>query len=57
MLLEGKVDGVSPDEAVSRETLGRILALAQERPLVYLPSHDPEGADRLAKQSVVTTTP
>jgi N-acyl homoserine lactone hydrolase len=57
LLLEGKVDGVSPDEGVSRRTLAQIMALAAERPLVYLPSHDPEGADRLAKQSVIATSP
>jgi N-acyl homoserine lactone hydrolase len=56
LLLAGKVDGISPDEAVSQQTMSRILALAAERPLVYLPSHDSEGADRLAQQSVVTTT-
>lgn len=48
LLMENKVDGVSPDEGVSRETLGRIRELASERPLVYCPSHDPESADRLA---------
>jgi N-acyl homoserine lactone hydrolase len=53
LLLEGKVDGVSPDEAISRQTLSHILALAKERPLVYLPSHDPEGAERLVQQSVL----
>ena len=47
LLLAGKVDGVSPDEEVSRETMKKIVALAKERPLVYLPSHDPEGAERL----------
>ena len=48
LLLEGKVDGVSPDEEVSRATLGRIRDLARERPLVYLPSHDVESEARLA---------
>jgi N-acyl homoserine lactone hydrolase len=47
LLLQGKVDGVSPDEEVSRATLGRIRDLAQERPLVYLPSHDVESEARL----------
>ena len=57
LLIEGKVDGVSPDEGLSRQTLARIVAFAAERPLVYLPSHDPEGAARLAAQSVVTAAP
>ena len=56
LLLEGKVDGVCPDEAVSRQTYSRILALARERPLVYLPSHDPESVDRLVQRTVVPQT-
>jgi len=48
LLLEDKVDGVSPDENVSRQTLRRIRELAQERPLIYCPSHDPEAGSRLA---------
>jgi glyoxylase-like metal-dependent hydrolase (beta-lactamase superfamily II) len=47
LLLAGKVDGVSPNEAVARQTLGDIRALARQRPLVYLPSHDPESEARL----------
>jgi glyoxylase-like metal-dependent hydrolase (beta-lactamase superfamily II) len=53
LLLEGKVDGVSPDPAVTRRTNERIIALAQERPLVYLPSHDPDSVARLAAGSVL----
>ena len=47
LLLAGKVDGVSPDEQVSRKTLGDIRELARQRPLGYLPSHDPECESRL----------
>ena len=47
LLLQRKVDGVSPNMDVSRATIDRILKLAKERPLVYLPSHDPESAERL----------
>jgi len=53
LLLAGKVDGVSPSEAVSRETMGKIVTLAKERPLVYLPSHDAESEERLVKESVI----
>ena len=53
LLLEGKVDGVSPDEDVSRGTLRKIVALAKERPLVYLPSHDPESEERLVRGMVI----
>jgi hypothetical protein len=51
--MAGKVDGVSPNEAVSRGTLARIMRLAKERPLVYLPSHDPESEARLAANAVL----
>ena len=51
LLLEGKVDGVSPDMKIARRTLNQIMALAEERPLVYLPSHDPESLLRLQQQS------
>jgi len=53
LLVDGVVDGVSPDVDVARGTLDRIRALARERPLVYLPSHDPESASRLANRSTV----
>jgi glyoxylase-like metal-dependent hydrolase (beta-lactamase superfamily II) len=59
LLLAGKVDGVSPDPRVTLRTHERILGLARERPLVYLPSHDPDSAARLANQSAldVRSTP
>jgi glyoxylase-like metal-dependent hydrolase (beta-lactamase superfamily II) len=53
LLLAGKVDGVSPDPRVTLRTHARILALAHERPLVYLPSHDPQSESRLADRSVL----
>ncbi len=53
LLVEGKVDGVSPDVNVSRATMNRIVALAAQRPLVYLPSHDPDAAERLASQTAL----
>jgi len=49
LLRQGVVDGVSPDPDVARQTNHRILAFAREQPLVYLPSHDPQSADRLAR--------
>jgi N-acyl homoserine lactone hydrolase len=47
-LVEGLVDGVSPSEAVSLQTMQTIMRLAQERPTIYLPTHDPESGNRLA---------
>ena len=55
-VLGGKIsplDGVSPDENVTRETARKIMAFAKEQPLVYLPSHDPDGAERLRAKSVL----
>ena len=54
LLTQGVVDGVSPDVNVARRSNDRILALAREQPLVYLPSHDPESADRLARLATLT---
>ncbi len=48
LMLTGKVDGVSADENVASATLRAIGHLARERPVVYLPTHDPESAVRLA---------
>ena len=56
LLLDGVVDGVSPDPGVTRRTNQRILELARERPLVYLPSHDPDAAARLADRAVLDVT-
>ncbi len=47
LMLEGAVDGVSPDENVARETLARMRDLTAAEPTVYLPAHDPESAQRL----------
>ena len=48
-LLVGRVDGVSPNAALARDTMARLAALAAERPTVLLPTHDPDAADRLAR--------
>jgi N-acyl homoserine lactone hydrolase len=48
LMLSGRVDGVSADERVSIATLDAIRQLAQSRPTVYLPTHDPNSGARLA---------
>jgi glyoxylase-like metal-dependent hydrolase (beta-lactamase superfamily II) len=55
LLVEGKVDGVSPNEEVSRGTLGKIRELAKKRPMVYLPWHDAESEARLAAGSTLSS--
>jgi glyoxylase-like metal-dependent hydrolase (beta-lactamase superfamily II) len=43
-----RADAVGPDPKVHVETLERILAHCAQHPTVYLPSHDPDSAARLA---------
>jgi glyoxylase-like metal-dependent hydrolase (beta-lactamase superfamily II) len=43
-----RADAVSPDTKVHVETMKTILAHCAQHPTVYLPSHDPESAARLA---------
>ena len=52
LMLDQQVDGVSPDAQSARRTLQRIRQLAQQTPLVYLPSHDPASAKRLENKTV-----
>jgi N-acyl homoserine lactone hydrolase len=47
LMLDQQIDGVSLDAQSSRRTVQRIRQLAEQMPLVYLPSHDPEAAERL----------
>jgi N-acyl homoserine lactone hydrolase len=49
----GQVDGVSPDETIACATLTKLRDLAMRRPTVYLPTHDPESALRLARRRVI----
>lgn len=53
LVSENKVDGISPDARITRETLRRFRELARERPLVFCPSHDPESATRLRDNVVM----
>jgi N-acyl homoserine lactone hydrolase len=50
LMLAGKLDGVSADEQLTAATLDSISRFAQSRPTVYLPTHDPGAADRLANR-------
>ncbi len=54
LMVDGVVDGITTDEATAQTTLDRMLALAMERPTVYLPSHDPNAARRLEDRSTVS---
>ena len=52
LMLAGQLDGVSAHEATALATLQALRRLAAERPTVYLPTHDPESADRLSSRRV-----
>jgi N-acyl homoserine lactone hydrolase len=54
LMLDGVVDGVTPDPAAARATLGRVRQLVSVRPTVYLPTHDPEAVARLTRRGVVS---
>ena len=56
LMLDETIDGVAPDEHAARETLHRIRTLTRQRPLVYLPSHDPAAAARLNARQIVPQT-
>ena len=52
LMLAGEIDGVSADDATALVTLRMLKRLAAERPTVYLPTHDPESAERLSRRRV-----
>jgi N-acyl homoserine lactone hydrolase len=49
-----RADAVAPKPAVHRETMRRILDHAREHATVFLPTHDPESAARLAARTVLS---
>jgi N-acyl homoserine lactone hydrolase len=49
-----RADAIGPDPKVHVATLETILAHCAQQPTIYLPSHDPESAARLAG-SIPTT--
>ncbi len=48
LMLEQAIDGVTSNEALYQQTSHQILTYVQSVPTIYLPSHDPESAHRLA---------
>lgn len=54
LLLEGKIDGVSVSEQAARQTIERLQAYTRSTPTIYLPSHDPASAERLARRQTIT---
>ncbi|MGZ3598500.1 MAG: N-acyl homoserine lactonase family protein [Ktedonobacterales bacterium] len=56
LLLERAPDGVGPDESQELDTHRRVLQLARSAPTIYLPTHDPASAQRLADRRVLSAT-
>ena len=56
-MLSETIDGVSPDESAAVTTLADIRALCATRPTIYLPTHDPRSAERLAARRTVAARP
>src|SRR5262249_23528524 len=52
-MLAGCVDGVSPDDNLAGSTLRAIKQFSRSRRMIYLPTHDPESAVRLASRAYV----
>jgi N-acyl homoserine lactone hydrolase len=47
-------DAIAPKAKVFVQTLDRILAHSREHPTVFLPSHDPDSAARLAQRELLS---
>lgn len=52
-MVAGHIDGVSPNDEIATSTLKTIRDFAAARPTIYLPTHDPEAAQRLAQRKLV----
>ena len=52
LMLSGTPDGVGSDRELSIATLNAIKTFAQSRPMIYLPTHDPQSALRLANRQL-----
>jgi hypothetical protein len=46
--MDGRIDGVAPDDATARDTVLRLRSFVQETGAVCLPTHDPGAIRRLA---------
>lgn len=55
LMVAGQIDGVSANDGTALATLDALKRLAADRPTVYLPTHDPESAERLSSRRLVTT--
>ena len=54
-LVARRIDGISEDELVAGATLDKLNGLAAQRPVVFLPAHDPEAAERLTRRQTASS--
>ena len=47
LMLDDRIDGVTPDPKTFRATLARLRAIVAERSATYLPTHEPASVQRL----------
>jgi N-acyl homoserine lactone hydrolase len=55
-MLRGVIDGVCPDETAATATLADIRAFCIAHPTIYLPTHDPQSAERLVQRRPVAAS-
>lgn len=48
LLMDGRIDGVAPDDAQAHETVARVRSFVETTGAVCLPTHDPDSGRRLA---------
>jgi glyoxylase-like metal-dependent hydrolase (beta-lactamase superfamily II) len=56
LMLAEQVDGISVDESMTKATLRAMKRMIAEHPAVYLPTHDPESAERLLARRVTAAS-
>lgn len=54
LMLDQQIDGIAPNVREAQQTVLRIRQLAQTKPTIYLPTHDPESGERLVDRKIVT---
>jgi N-acyl homoserine lactone hydrolase len=53
LLINDVIDGVAPDAEAEHDSHRRILELARQVPMIFLPSHDPDAEDQLQNRIFV----
>ncbi len=53
LLIAQQADGIGGDPQAQQDTHVKILAYAEQRPTIYLPSHDPGSKERLENQTTI----